>query len=227
MNGHSQFRKSLTPAQKRIKQAALRLFGEKGVDRVNVKELAQSANVARGTIYNNQRASTEQMFQEIATQLSFEMHQRVAATLAEVDDPVQRLAIGIRLFVRRAHEEPDWGAFIVRFTMNNSALRQLWYGPPRKDVSAGIASGRYKLRPEQLPSAIIMIATSAVGAMFLVLQGHRSWRKAGSDSAELLLRAFGVPEREAQGIATAELPPLAPVVEVNRGATRTKASSQT
>ncbi|MGB0110290.1 MAG: helix-turn-helix domain-containing protein, partial [Terriglobales bacterium] len=120
MNGHSQFRKSLTPVQKRIKQAALRLFGEKGVDRVNVKELAQSANVARGTIYNNQRASTEQMFQEIATQLSFEMHQRVAATLAEIDDPVQRLAIGFRLFVRRAHEEPDWGAFIVRFTMNNS-----------------------------------------------------------------------------------------------------------
>ena len=62
MKRPSQFRKSLTPVQKRIQQAALRLFVEKGVDRVNVKELAQSAKVARGTIYNNQRASTEQIY---------------------------------------------------------------------------------------------------------------------------------------------------------------------
>jgi AcrR family transcriptional regulator len=216
MKRPSQFRKSLTPVQKRIQQAALRLFVEKGVDRVNVKELAQSAKVARGTIYNNQRASTEQIFQEIASQLSAEMHQRVIATLAEIDDPAQRLATGVRLFVRRAHEESDWGAFIVRFGLNNSMMRQMWYGQPRKDVSAGIAKGRYNLRSEQLPSAITMIVTGALGAMFLVLQGSRSWGKAGSDCAELLLRALGLPAREAQRVATAELPPLAPAVDGDR-----------
>jgi AcrR family transcriptional regulator len=212
MDRHSH-RKSLTPTQKRIQQAALRLFTEKGVDRVNLKELAQRAHVARGTIYNNKRASTEQIFQEIASQVTAEMHQRVVATLAEIDDPAQRLSLGIRLFIRRAHEEPEWGAFVVRFGMNNSLLRQLWYGQPRKDISAGIAKRRYKLTPEQLPSAITMIATSALGAMFLVQQGTRSWRKAGSDCAELLLRALGIPAREALRIATAELPPLAPVVQ--------------
>src|SRR5208282_1355338 len=106
MNRHAQSRETPTPVQQRIHRAALRLFAEKGVDRVNVKDLARSANVARGTIYNNKRASTEQVYQEIASQLSFEMHKRVAATLAEIDDPAQRLAIGVRLFVRRAHEEP-------------------------------------------------------------------------------------------------------------------------
>ena len=222
MNRRSQLRKSLTPVQKRIQQAALRLFVEKGVDRVNVKELAQSAKVARGTIYNNQRASTEQIFQEIASQLSIEMHKRVVATLAEIEDPAQRLATGVRLFVRRAHEEPDWGAFLARFGLNNSMLRQMWYGPPRKDVSAGVAKGRYDLRPEQLPSAISMIASCALGAIFLVLQGRRSWPKAGADCAELLLRAFGVPAREAQRIARAELPPLAPAADVDHNrATRT------
>src|SRR5208283_5069669 len=220
MKRPSQFRKSLTPVQKRIQQAALRLFVEKGVDRVNVKELAQSAKVARGTIYNNQRASTEQIFQEIAGQLSFEMHQRVVATLAETADPARRLAIGVRLFVRRGHEESDWGAFVVRFGLNNSALRQMWYGPPRKDVSAGIAKGRYNLRPEQLPAAMSMTATGTLGAIFLVLHGHRSWQKAGSDAAELLLRAFGLPAREAQRIATIELPRLAPTMEVGPKSTK-------
>ena len=216
MNRRHKPLKSLTPVQRRIQQAALRLFVEKGVDRVNVKDLAQSAKVARGTIYNNQRASTQQMFQEIAGQLSLEMHRRVFATLAETADPARRLAIGVRLFVRRAQEEPDWGAFVTHFGLNNSALRQMWYGPPRKDVSAGIESGRFHLRPEQLPLAMSVIATSALGAMFLVLHRHRSWRKAGSDCAELLLRALGVSAREAQRIATAELPPLARAVEVDQ-----------
>jgi AcrR family transcriptional regulator len=208
MKRHFPTRKPLSPTQKRIQQAALRLFVEKGVDGVNVKELARSAKVARGTIYNNQRASTEQVFQEIASQLSIEMHERVAATLEGIKDPAQRLATGVRLFVRRAHEESDWAAFIVRFGLNNTMLRQMWYGPPRKDVSAGIASGRYSLHAEQLPSLMSMIVSGALGAMFLVMKGHRSWRKAGSDCAELLLRALGLPAGEAQRIATADLPKL-------------------
>ena len=216
MNRRHQSRKSLTPVQRRIQQAALRLFVEKGAARVNVKDLAQSAKVARGTIYNNHRASTAQIFQEIASQLSIEMHERVVETLAHVEDPAQRLAIGVRLFVRRANEESDWGAFIVRFGLNNSMLRQMWFGPPRKDVSAGMEKGRFNLRPEQLPAAMSMIATSALGAMFLVLQGHRGWRNAGCDCAELLLRALGVSAREAQRIASAELAPLAPAMEVNQ-----------
>ncbi len=187
----------------------MRLFAEKGVNGVNVKDLARSARVARGTIYNNQRDSIEKLFQEIAGQLSAEMHQRVVATLVDVDDPARRLAIGIRLFVRRAHEEPDWGAFIVRFGLNNSALREMLSGPPRKDVSAGVASGRYKLSPGQMPSAIVMITASAMAAMFLVLEWKRPWGKAGSDAAEFVLRALGVPTREAHKIATAELPELA------------------
>jgi AcrR family transcriptional regulator len=215
MKGHFSTRKPLSPTQKRIQQAALRLFVEKGVDGVNVKELARSARVARGTIYNNQRASTEQIFQDIASQLSIEMHERVAATLAGIEDPAERLATGVRLFVRRAHEEPDWGAFIVRFGMNNTMLQQMWYGPPRKDVSAGIATGRYKLRPEQLPSVMGMIVSGALGAMFLLLKGHGSWRKPGSDCAELLLRALGLPAGEARRIATAELPKLAGSLEVD------------
>lgn len=211
MTRNSKIRKPLSAVQKRIQQAALRLLVEKGVNGVNVKDLARSAKVARGTIYNNHRASIEEMFQEIASQLSVEMHQRVVATLGDLDDPAERLAIGIRLFVRRAHREPDWGAFMARFAMSNSALRQMWLGPPRKDVVAGIASRRYKLRSEQMQAAIAMIATTTLGAMFLVLKMHRNWRKAGSDAAELTLRALGVSAKEAYAIATAELPELAPV----------------
>ena len=205
MARNSSFPKTLTAAQERIQQAALRLFAERGMDNVNVSELALSARVARGTVYNNRQASIKGVFEDIVSRLSAEMHERVSRTLSHIDDPVQRLANGMRFFVRRGYEESDWGAFIVRFGMNDDSLRQMWHGHPRKDIANGMAAGDYKLRPEQLPSAIMMVACNTLGAMFLVQHGHRSWRAAGSDAAELTLRAFGVRPQRAKEAATADL----------------------
>jgi len=175
------------------------------MEHVNVSDLAFSARVARGTVYNNRQASIKDVFEDTVSRLSAEMHERVNRTNSSIDDPVQRLANGMRFFVRRAYEEPDWGAFIVRFGMNDESLRQMWHGQPRKDIAHGIAAGDYKLLPGQLPSAIMMVGSNTLGAMFLVLHGHRSWRAAGSDATELTLRAFGVRPQRAKAAATADL----------------------
>jgi hypothetical protein len=44
--------------------------------------------------------------------------------------------------------------------------------------------------------------------MALVLDGHETWRNAGFDAAEFILRALGVPENDAKAYAVAELPAL-------------------
>jgi hypothetical protein len=41
-----------------------------------------------------------------------------------------------------------------------------------------------------------------------VLDGYRGWREAGSETAELVLRALGLAPEEARELANAELPPL-------------------
>ena len=208
MARHANFPKPLTAVQERIHTAALRLFAEKGMHDVNVRELALRARVARGTIYNNGQNSMRDVFTEIVGRLSAEMFERVGRTLSGIEDPVQRLSNGMRLFVRRGYEEQDWGAFIVRFAMNDDTQRQMWHGHPRRDILNGISTGRYKLRPEQVPSAVTMVAGNTVGAIFLALHGHRSWRAAGSDAVELTLRAFGVPPQAARTAASTDLPPL-------------------
>jgi hypothetical protein len=53
-----------------------------------------------------------------------------------------------------------------------------------------------------------MIASSVLGAIYLVREGLRTWRDAGSDCAELVLRALGLSEEQARALATAELLPL-------------------
>ena len=106
--------KTLPPAQARIYDAAMRIFAEHGSTHASVTEIAQAAGLARGTIYNN-IANLDSLFEEVATTLGDEMHERIGLSFQASDDPALRLARGVRFFVRRAHEEPHWGRFIVRF----------------------------------------------------------------------------------------------------------------
>lgn len=200
--------KRMSGAQKRIHDAALRLFAAKGSSEIGVSELAQAAGVARGTIYNNLE-SPDHLFHRVAAQLADEMDERIALSYAGVDDPALRLAIGIRLYVRRAHAEPHWGRFLLHFAMTNDTLRKIWSGPPMRDLLAGLATERYSFQAEQAPSALGLMAGATLSAVALVLEGLKTWRDAGSDAAELTLRALGISAGEARELATRELPPLA------------------
>ena len=197
----------MTAAETRIHDAALRIFAEKGVTQLTVSELAEEAGVARGTVYNN-LGSTDALFEEVAAGLADEMHRRVVSSFAEIDDPAHRLANGIRFFVRRAHEEPVWGRFIIRYAFSNDSLRAMWVGPPASDLRRGQEQKRYRIDPDQRQSALGMITGATLSAMLLVVEGHKTWRASGADTAELVLRALGVAPREARKIANLELPPL-------------------
>ena len=197
-----------TRAQTRLHDAALRIFAEGGSTQVSVSELAQEAGMARGTVYNNLGA-TGDLFEEIAASLVDEMHRRTTATYAQIDDPARRLAIGIRLFVQRAHSEPDWGRFILRFAYSSKTLQRMWAGPPAADLQAGLETGRYSIDPSIAEAVLATITGACLSAMFLVLEGQRTWRDAGSDAAEFVLRGLGLPAPVAAEIASSELPPLA------------------
>ncbi|ARS50019.1 TetR/AcrR family transcriptional regulator [Pseudomonas sp. KHPS1] len=197
----------LNQAQRRIHQAALRLFAEKGVMQLNISDLAEEAGVARGTIYNNVE-TMEQLFEQVASQLSSEMHQRIALSFTDVEDPAERLSKGVRLFIRRAHDEPHWGAFLNRFALSNASMREMLYSQVTIDLLQGLQTGRYQIRQETLASVISLIAGATLGAIFMVREGIKTWRDAGTEAVELLLRALGIPAEEALRLARLDLPPL-------------------
>ena len=186
----------------------MKLFAEMDVTRVNISELAAAAGVARGTVYNNLGGGTEGLFEKVAAQLVREMTIRVTLSFQEVDDLAQRMAHGIRHYLRRAHEEPHWGRFLNRFGFSSAMLQTLWSTDPVRNLAAGIEAGRYKITREQMPSAVVMLAGTVFAAMLPVLEGHRTWRDVSSDTAELLLVALGIGRDEARELATRELPPL-------------------
>ncbi|CAN5872618.1 TetR/AcrR family transcriptional regulator [soil metagenome] len=198
---------SVSATTNRIHAAALKLFAEKGVTSVTVSELADAAGIARGTIYNNV-ASVDSLFEDVAGELILEMHRRLEASSVGIDDPVLRLANGARYYLWRAHDEPTWGRFINRFALSSPSLQALWSGQLRLDLVEGARQGRYDLEVGRLQVAMSFIAGGVLAGMLLVLDGHRTWRKAGPEVAELILRSLGIARQEARALATRVLPPL-------------------
>jgi len=192
-------------ARKRIHSAAMKLFAERGVTRVSISELAAAAGMARGTIYSHV-ADVETLFEDIAAQLAREMSGRVAAGFGDIGDSAQRLAIGVRQYIRRAHEEPLWGRFISRFGLSHALLQAVLSSEPFDDLAAGVESGRYRITREQLPAMVCLVAGGTLAAMIPVLDGRGTWRDVGSDTAELMLVALGLDREEARALARADLP---------------------
>ncbi len=197
----------MSTAQERIREAALRLFAEKGTSAVTVSELAEEAGIARGTVYNNVE-DPNALFEQVAADLSEEMHTRLSTVLAGLEDPAERLATGIRWFIRRAHEEPHWGRFLIRFSFSNRSLQTMWNGPPIADLVLGLSKQRYDFAPEQLGSVVALIVGGTLASMFAMLSGYKTWQDAGAETAQLVLRSLGVSPSEARRIATKKLPPL-------------------
>ena len=195
-------------AEHRIYDSAMRIFAERGQTSLSMSDLARESGVARSTLYLH-LTSTDDLFPQIAARLADEMHQRVVTSFGDTSDPAMRLANGVRFFVRRAQEEPHWGRFFTRFALSTASLQGVFMGPPASDLAKGLEAGRFDFRTDQAPSMLAMIAASTLSAMFLVVEGHRGWREAGADAAELLLRAMGLDRDDARQIAQADLPPLA------------------
>lgn len=195
--------------EKRINAAAMRLFAARGTTDLTISELATEAGVARGTLYRNVE-SIEQLYDRVRAQLAFDIHDaNVRAMDAHGDiDPPLRMATGIRLLVRRAHENPAMGRFLVRFGLTDESLREVLGGPPMRDIEKGIESGRYTVSPVMALSVAAMVTGAVVSAMWMVLEGHQAWRDAGAGAAELVLCALGVSREEARQIVGAPLPDL-------------------
>jgi AcrR family transcriptional regulator len=187
----------------------VRLFAARGSTNVTMSELAEEAGVARGTLYRNVQ-SIEHLFEQARAQLAFDLHDTNARAMdAHRDfDPPLRLATAIRMTVRRAHDDPAMGRFLVQFGLTDESLREALVGPPMRDIEEGIRTGRYTVAPEMAISLMSLVIGTVVSAMWMVLEGHQTWREAGTGAGELVLRALGVAPEEAARLASAPLPDL-------------------
>lgn len=192
-------------AQK-IQQAALLLFSEQGRTDIKICDLAEVAGVSRGTIYNN-HFRQDLLFEDLANLLGREMNQRIQKSLKDEKDPTIRLTQAIRMYIRRADEQPEWGHFICKFIFNNNSFINIWESSdtPTPDILDGLRYQLYDFRPDQTLSASSLVVGQTLMSIHLVLSKRATWQESGQNAAEFILRAFGLQHDEARRIAQMKL----------------------
>ncbi|MEQ8481998.1 MAG: TetR/AcrR family transcriptional regulator [Hoeflea sp.] len=197
----------MNSAQLRIHQAAIRIFAEHGGTTVNVSDLAREAGFSRGTIYNNLQDPAA-LFDSVCDMIAKEFRESINKACEGIDDPARKVSASIRLCVRRVHEDAAWGKFIARYAMLEPRLGHFWSEVPARELRRGLIAGRFRFDREQVTSITATAGGATFGAISLVLDGRRTWRQAGSDTAEVVLRGIGVDAAEAYEIAHSDLEPL-------------------
>ena len=143
----------------RIKDAALRLFVERGVAETSVRDLAEAAGIAEGTLYRHY-AAKDDMVRDL-----FQEH--YAAFAARIDS-LQKGQAGIRNKLRVVvadacrlfDEDPTLYRFLL--LVQHQALPRLPKGGGdamailRRMIADGIKSGEVKLDNAELGAALVM-----------------------------------------------------------------------
>lgn len=191
----------------RIHQAAMRIFAEQGGTALAVSDLAREAGLSRGTIYNNLNDPAG-LFDSVCDMTAAEFRESISVACADMQDPAEKIAAAIRLTVRRVHDDKAWGRFIARYAMLEPRLGSFWAEMPAEELRRGLIAGRFSFHRDQVASITASAGGATFGAMTLVLDGRRTWRQAGSDTAEIILRGIGLERAEARDITQTELHPL-------------------
>jgi len=185
----------------------MRLFAENGGTSVAVSDLAKEAGLSRGTIYNN-LDDPNALFSSVCQTVAAEFGESITQATEAMDDPAEKISAAIRMCVRRVHDDPHWGRFIARYAMLEPTLGSFWGTMPADELRRGLISGRFNFHRDQVASITATAGGATFGAMTLVLDGYRTWRQAGSDTAEIILRGVGIERAEARDITQQELDPL-------------------
>lgn len=192
--------------RKRIQDAARRAFSERGMT-VQIDDVIRIAGVARGTFYNYFH-TVEDLFQHVAAEMAHDMGDRIHGRLASHDDAAVRVSNGVRHFCLRAHQEHDWGLFLAHFGLSTETLQMAIRKTALLDIESGIATGRFRLRPDQAMCALALLSGATLAAMKLIISGVEAPLRAGESVAELTLRALGLDAAEATALASSPLIPL-------------------
>ena len=182
--------------------AAVRLFARKEVGEIALLDVASEAEVASGTIYNYFR-SRDEVVEAVGLALADEFSEAISLHSAGIQSGARRLAIGVRMFIRRAIAEPDWASAVIRVVHFDQAMRSKIAHYVLADLRAGAKEGALAYADEGI--ALDLLVSSTLGAMRSAVEG-RSVADHDIKVAEMLLKALGATPAKARKLAQQELP---------------------
>ncbi|MBL8224423.1 MAG: TetR/AcrR family transcriptional regulator [Chromatiales bacterium] len=124
----------------RILAAALEVFAERGTEAPVIDDFIRAAGIARGTFYTYFRTTAE-LLVAASADLEDRLMVAIEAALAGRTDPVERLATGTRLWLRRARDDRVLCGFVIRSQLRGRLVEETLV----KDLRAGHRRGAFRI----------------------------------------------------------------------------------
>lgn len=188
--------------RQQLLDAALRIYARKGAGELALNELAEEAGVSNGTVYNYFR-TREEVLEAVGLELAAQLSRHVALVSVGVASGAERLAIGVRTFLLKAQEDPEWASALISVVRYAEGMRAAFAGYVRADLAAGFQQGDFRYQDEDI--AMVLVISATTGAMATVVEG-RGVEHHDSIVAEMILRALGVPAAKARRISSLPMP---------------------
>ncbi len=185
-------------------QAALSIYAEKGVGELFLNELAEKAAVSNGTVYNYFR-SREAVLEAVGIALAEQFSEQITLVSKHIENGAERVAAGIRMFIRQGRNDPVWAGAVVSVFQYDSKIRTAVANNLLVDLQLGLSQRVFHYRSESIALALVAFATT--GMMAAILEGHDQ-PDCDITLTEMLLLGLGVHASEAQRISQLPLPQL-------------------
>jgi AcrR family transcriptional regulator len=184
-----------------IVDCAQHVFAEKGPDVPVIDDFIRTAGIARGTFYNYFR-TTDELLTAVTTAMEDGLMTSIEAGMADLTDPVDRLSMGPRLWLRWSLADRTLCAFIVRSRFRSSLVEELL----ALDLQAGRKQGAFRFRHVEV--ARDLVVGTVLEAMHRILTG-RVPRTLADDVARQILQGLGVEASSIERSLARPIPPLA------------------
>ena len=185
-----------------IIKSAIPVFAEHGPDIPVVDDFVKAAGVSRGTFYNY-FPTTRDLLEAAMSALSDEVIAAIVPAVADMPDPLMRLATAARIYYRKATMDPLFGAFLESV----SGVGTLAVERARSDLQEAMDAGLLGVKDIELAQAV------AFGVMVFALKAPaaRSGGDArGVDVVRAILAGLGVAKPRIERALSAPLPPEDP-----------------
>ncbi|TDR77863.1 TetR/AcrR family transcriptional regulator [Paludibacterium purpuratum] len=187
--------------RQKILLAALKIFAQKGSEAPVIEDFIAEAGIARGTFYNY-FSTTQELLQATLVWLGADLIASIEHEIGTLNDPLLRLATGVRLWLGRAQYDPTWAAFIARPEFLDALPFESVFAPVMDDLQTGRQSGLFHFPNER--AALSLLTGTLIIAMRAYLQ-DKPYPEYADDIARIILQGLGVAPGH---IATALAQPL-------------------
>jgi AcrR family transcriptional regulator len=188
--------------RRQLVAAAIAAFSEHGVAETTLQQIAVTAGMTKGTVYNHFRTKGE-IVQAVAVSIAQAIRERSSPARAVLETGAEQMAAGCRRYLGLAQSSPAWALLILDVASVDPTFRKTITGFVSTELRRGVRRKEFSVASEA--AALDLIIGATMEGMRRIALGHAHRQHAAAVTASIL-RGLGVAPARAERISSKPLP---------------------